>query len=83
MMLIPHEQLSAEALQGVIEDFVTRDSTDYGEFESPLVAKVAQIKSQLHQGRIVIVFDEKEENIHLLSNEQLPADLHPEHADED
>ncbi|MBW2654812.1 MAG: YheU family protein [Deltaproteobacteria bacterium] len=28
---IPYNQLSPEALQGVIEEFVTRDGTDYGE----------------------------------------------------
>jgi len=30
---VPYNQLSPEALQGVIEEFVTRDGTDYGEIE--------------------------------------------------
>ncbi|MCW8799767.1 MAG: YheU family protein, partial [Desulfobacter sp.] len=30
---ISYEQLSREALHGVIEEFVTRDGTDYGEVE--------------------------------------------------
>ena len=29
-MIIPHERLSLEALQGIIEAFVTREGTDYG-----------------------------------------------------
>ncbi|NDY72869.1 hypothetical protein DO021_15325 [Desulfobacter hydrogenophilus] len=33
---IPYEQLSTEALHGVIEQFVTRDGTGYGEVEIPL-----------------------------------------------
>jgi uncharacterized protein YheU (UPF0270 family) len=39
---IPYDQLSPEALQGVIEGFVTRDGTDYGEVEISLETKVAQ-----------------------------------------
>ena len=30
---IPFDQLSHEALHGVVEEFVTRDGTDYGEIE--------------------------------------------------
>ena len=29
-MIIPHEKLSPEALQAIIEEFVTRDGTDTG-----------------------------------------------------
>jgi len=30
---IPYDQLSPEALHGVVEEFVTRNGTDYGEVE--------------------------------------------------
>ena len=53
---IPYDQLSPEALQGVIEEFVTRDGTDYGEVEIPLETKVAQVMTQLRSGKAVIVF---------------------------
>lgn len=56
-MLIPHRDLSAEALQGLIEEFVTREGTDYGEGEFTLSAKVAQVMEQLDSGRVVIVWD--------------------------
>ena len=58
-MLIPHRQLSAEALQGLIEEFITREGTDYGEVEVGLAEKVAQVRSQLDSGQAVIVFDPK------------------------
>ena len=29
-MIIPYNELSENALQALIEDFVTRDGTDYG-----------------------------------------------------
>ena len=31
--IIPHDQLSKQALQGVVEEFITRESTDYGAVE--------------------------------------------------
>ncbi len=40
---IPYDQLSPEALKGVIEEFVTRNGTDYGEAEIPLETKIAQV----------------------------------------
>jgi uncharacterized protein len=30
-MMIPHRMLSPEALRGVIEAFITREGTDYGQ----------------------------------------------------
>jgi uncharacterized protein YheU (UPF0270 family) len=54
---IPHEALSAEALRGVVESFVLREGTDYGEREVPLEWKVAAILRQLERGEVQIVFD--------------------------
>jgi uncharacterized protein YheU (UPF0270 family) len=34
--IIPVNKLSPEALQGVIEEFISRDGTDYGEMEVSL-----------------------------------------------
>ena len=56
---ILYEQLSPEALHGVIEEFVTRDGTDYGEEEIPLETKIAQVLAQLRSGKAVIVFDQE------------------------
>ena len=54
---IPYEALSAAALRGVIESFVLREGTDYGEREVPLEWKVAAILRQLERGEVQIVFD--------------------------
>ena len=40
---VPHGELSAEALRGVIESFVLREGTDYGERDVPFDTKVAQV----------------------------------------
>lgn len=54
---IPPAQLSAEALRGVIESFVLREGTDYGEREFSLEQKVAQVRAQLERGQARILFD--------------------------
>ena len=56
---IPYTELSPEALHGVIEEFVTRDGTDYGEIEVPLETKIAQVLGQLKAGKAGVVFDQK------------------------
>ena len=56
-ILIPHGELSAEALHGVIESFVLREGTDYGEREYSLQQKAAQVRAQLERGQARIVFD--------------------------
>lgn len=56
-VLIPHDELSAEALQGVIESFVLREGTDYGEREYSLEQKVAHVRDQLQRGQARILFD--------------------------
>ena len=43
-MIIPHRLLSADALRGVIEAFVTREGTDYGMQEVPLAMKVCEVQ---------------------------------------
>jgi len=70
-MIIPHRELSPEALQGVIEDFVTRDGTDYGESETPLDKKAAQVRAELDRGRYVIVYDIELDTIGIVPKEQL------------
>lgn len=63
---IPHEQLSPEALRGVVEEFVTRDGTDYGEVEVSLDSKMAQILRQLNAKEVFIVFDDQSETSTIL-----------------
>jgi len=52
-MIIDYRKLSAKALRGVIEEFVTRDGTEQTDVET----KIAQVRRQLEQGKAVIIFD--------------------------
>ena len=54
---VPYQQLSEEVLQAVIEEFITREGTDYGLQEYSLEQKVSQVKNQLINGRAFIAFD--------------------------
>jgi uncharacterized protein YheU (UPF0270 family) len=66
---IPYDQLSPEALQGVVEEFVTRDGTDYGETEISLETKIDQVRAQLKNGKAVIIFDQETESCTVLRSD--------------
>ena len=69
-MIIPHGSLSTEALQGLIEEFIMREGTDYGWEEVSLSTKVAQVKKQIEKGDVVIVFDASTETVSLLTRHE-------------
>ncbi|MBW2268327.1 MAG: YheU family protein [Deltaproteobacteria bacterium] len=54
---LPVDALSPEALRGLIEDFVTRDGTDYGAVERSIDDKIRDVLRQLESGEARIVFD--------------------------
>lgn len=63
---VPHAQLSAEALRGVIEAFVLREGTDYGEREFSLEEKIAHVSAQLERGEAQIWFDPDSSSVVIL-----------------
>ena len=68
-MVIPHAQLSPEALRGIVEEFVTRDGTEYGATETSLAEKACQVLAQIHSGGAVIVYDAENGSCHIVSAE--------------
>ena len=62
---IPVNKLSPEALQGVIEEFITRSGTDYGEVEASMETKFRQVKYKLENGSAVLVFDDETETTNI------------------
>ncbi len=66
-IVIPHTELSAEALRGVVESFILREGTDYGEREVPLDQKVAQVLRQLERGEARIIFDAHLETVGIVT----------------
>ena len=63
--IIPIDRLSAEALRGVIEEFVSREGTDYGAKEVPWETKFWQVKDKLEKGLAVLAFDDETETTNI------------------
>lgn len=64
---IPPTELSAAALRGVIESFVLREGTDYGERDVDFETKIAQVRRQLDRGEARILFDPETESIDIVA----------------
>jgi uncharacterized protein YheU (UPF0270 family) len=71
MLVIPYEQLSPEALSGLIGEFVTRDGTDSGYTRGSLSENVARVRRQLDAGQAVVVFDNRTQTCNILPAEVL------------
>jgi uncharacterized protein YheU (UPF0270 family) len=63
---VPYTELSPDALTGVIESFVLREGTDYGERDVPFETKVLQVRRQLERREAQIVFDPLTDSIHIV-----------------
>jgi uncharacterized protein len=72
-VVVPHTQLSPEALRGLAEEFVTRDGTDYGQVERTLEQKVAALIRELERGAAVIVYDSESDSASIVAAESLGA----------
>lgn len=62
---IPHSELSADALRGVLESFVLREGTDYGAREFTLEQKIAHVMAQIERGEAQIMFDPNTETVQI------------------
>ncbi len=65
-VVVPYRELSEEALRGVVESFVLREGTEYGERDFSLDQKVAQVLSQLRRGEAQITFDPRTETVDIM-----------------
>ncbi len=62
-VVVPHRDLSPDALRGVVEAFVLREGTDYGERELSFDSKINDVLLQLERGEAEIVFDPVTETV--------------------
>lgn len=72
-MIVPWQDIPADTLENLIEEFVSRDGTDYGEREVSLATRVDQVRHLLNKRKAVIWFDEATETISIFDADQLPA----------
>ncbi len=68
---VPYTAISKDALEGLIEEFIQREGTDYGEFEIDLDTKKQQIRHQLQTGLALILFDHDSQTVTIAHKDQL------------
>jgi Uncharacterized protein conserved in bacteria len=69
-MIIPWQDLAPETLDNLIESFVLREGTDYGEQELSLGQKVADVRRQLQSGEVLVVWSELHETVNIMPRNQ-------------
>ena len=62
---IPINKLSAKALRGIIEEFISRDGTDYSEKDVPMETKFKHVKYKLESGLAVLIYDDETETTNI------------------
>lgn len=64
-MRIPPAKLSPETLRAVVQEFVTRDGTDYSSVER----RIESVLRQLRAGRVALHFDDRTKTCNIVSLE--------------
>lgn len=72
-MIIPHQDLSEEALQGLLESFVTREIA-VSDLEGGVESKVNAVRRLLDQGRAVILYEPQEQSFTVVFKDELPKE---------
>jgi uncharacterized protein len=65
-VVVPYTELAADLLHAVVESYVLREGTDYGEREFSLDEKVAHVIGQLKRGDAHIMFDPETESVSIV-----------------
>lgn len=65
-VIVPYTELAPDTLQRVIESFVLREGTDYGERDYSLQQKAAHVMRQLERKEAQILFDPNTESIDIV-----------------
>ena len=70
---IPPHRLAADTLQSLLEEFASRDGTDYGARELSLEEKTARLRRQLERGELGLLSDGDSEQWELAPRERADA----------
>lgn len=62
-MIIPWQELEESTLMNVLDSFILREGTDYGERELSLDEKRERLLAQLKADKVVIVWSELHESL--------------------
>ncbi len=70
-IIIPPDEISPETLTNLLEEYITREGTDYGDVELSLAEKISRLRPQISRGDVLIIYDEHAQCINLVKREDL------------
>lgn len=70
-MEIPFRELNKDTLRRLIESFISREGTDYGERVFTMDEKVLQVQAKLEDGSAMIIFDQDTETFDIVPKEEI------------
>ena len=68
--LIPYDRIPSELLVRLLEDFISREGTDYGVIERTMEEKVSDLRTQLQRGEVKVIFDGESETFTLITAQE-------------
>jgi uncharacterized protein YheU (UPF0270 family) len=74
-MIIPYEILSREVFQGLFEEFISREGTDFEYSNKSPEENVEIVKRQLKQGDAFIIYDRAIEKTKIVLRKHLELNL--------
>lgn len=74
---VPVSRLDPAVLSALLEEFATRDGTDYGEVETDVEKRVAKLQTDLNRSHLALLYDSDSEQWDLLSREDADRLLQP------
>ena len=73
---VPLERLGADSLRNLLEEYASRDGTDYGERDVSLQQKVQSLHRQLQRGDLLLLYDIDSQQWDLVPNDRAARLLH-------
>lgn len=67
---VPPERLPAETLTALLEEYVSRDGTDYGDYDISLEDKCEQLRSRVSTGDLQLLYDGDSEHWDLVPRDR-------------
>ena len=67
---VPAGRLAPDVLAALLEEFASRDGTDYGERELSLADKERELRRQMNDGALMLLYDTETETWDLLDSDQ-------------
>jgi uncharacterized protein YheU (UPF0270 family) len=66
---VPYKRLAPDVLRALIEEFVSREGTDYGHREPTIEEKVADVMRQIERGDAKIIYDSESQTVNIVPSQ--------------